>query len=98
MNQESVELFLNGQSLGSQPVKKNSHLMWKVKYVPGALEARATKGGSVVLTDKRETAGPAAKIVAIADRAQSPRMGRTWPSTCRSWMVRDGRCQRQTTK
>jgi beta-galactosidase len=69
-NQDSVELFLNGASLGSQPVKKNGHLEWKVKYAPGTLEARATKGGRVVLTEKRETAGPAAKIVAVADRPQ----------------------------
>ena len=68
-NQDSVELFLNGTSLGSQPVKKNGHLEWKVKYAPGALEARASKGGRVVLTEKRETAGPAAKIVAVADRS-----------------------------
>jgi beta-galactosidase len=68
-NQESVELFLNGTSLGSQPVKKNGHLEWKVKYAPGTIEARASKGGKVVLIDKRETAGPAAKIVAEADRA-----------------------------
>jgi beta-galactosidase len=67
-NQESVELFLNGASLGSQPVKMNGHLVWKVKYAPGVLEARASKGGKVVLTDQRETAGPAAKIVASADR------------------------------
>jgi beta-galactosidase len=69
-NQDSVELFLNGASLGSQPVKKNGHLEWKVKYAPGTLEARASKGGRVVLTEKRETAGPAAKIVAVADRPQ----------------------------
>ena len=68
-NQDSVELFLNGTSLGSQPVKKNGHLEWKVKYAPGTLEARASKGGRVVLTEKRETAGPAAKIVATADRS-----------------------------
>ena len=68
-NQDSVELFLNGTSLGSQPVKKNSHLAWKVKYAPGSLEARASKGGKVVLTEKRETAGTAAKLVAVADRA-----------------------------
>jgi beta-galactosidase len=67
-NQDSVELFLNGTSLGSQPVKKNGHLEWKVKYAPGTLEARASKGGKVVLTEKRETAGSAAKIVAVADR------------------------------
>jgi beta-galactosidase len=67
-NQESVELFLNGASLGSQPVQKNGHLVWKVKYAPGVIEARASKGGIVVLTDKRETAGPAVKVLATADR------------------------------
>jgi beta-galactosidase len=69
-NQENVELFLNGTSLGAQPVKKNGHLEWKVKYAPGVLEARASKGGRVVLTEKRETAGAAAKIVATADRTR----------------------------
>jgi beta-galactosidase len=69
-NQESVELFLNGKSQGSQPVKKNGHLVWKVKYAPGVIEARASKGGKVVLIDKRETAGAAAKIVAVADRTK----------------------------
>ena len=68
-NQDSVELFLNGTSVGSQPVKKNGHLEWKVTYAPGTLEARASKGSRVVLTEKRETAGPAAKIVAVADRS-----------------------------
>jgi len=34
-NQSSVELFLNGASLGSQDVKQNGHLVWKVKYAPG---------------------------------------------------------------
>jgi beta-galactosidase len=69
-NQESVELLLNGTSLGSQPVKKKGHLVWKVKYAPGTIEARASKGGKVVLTERRETAGPAAKLVAVADRVR----------------------------
>jgi beta-galactosidase len=69
-NQDSVELFLNGASLGQQNVKKNGHLVWKVKYAPGAIEARASKGGKVVLTERRETTGPAAKIVATADRGK----------------------------
>ncbi len=69
-NLDSVELFLNGASLSSQPVVKNGHLVWKVKYAPGTIEARASKRGRVVLTDRRETAGPAAKIVAVADRTQ----------------------------
>jgi beta-galactosidase len=69
-NQESVELFLDGTSLGSQPVKKNGHLVWKVKYTPGTLLAQAGNGGKVVLTDKRETAGPAIKVLATADRTK----------------------------
>jgi beta-galactosidase len=68
-NLDSVELFLNGTSLGSQAVKKNGHLVWKVKYAPGTIEARASKGGSVRLIEKRETAGPAAKLLAQADRS-----------------------------
>ena len=38
-NLDSVELFLNGASLGSRKVSRNSHLEWNVKYVPGVLEA-----------------------------------------------------------
>jgi beta-galactosidase len=75
-NQDNVELFLNGTSLGSQPVKKNSHLVWKVKYAPGVLEARASRGGQVVLTQKRETTGAAAKITANADRTRIAADGR----------------------
>lgn len=67
-NQDSVELFLNGTSQGMLPVTKNGHLMWKVKYAPGVIEARAWKHGSVVRLVKRETAGLAAKILAKADR------------------------------
>lgn len=69
-NQDSVELFLNGVSLGSQPVRKNGHLVWKVKYAPGTIEARASKGARVVLAEKCETSGPAKKIVAVADRTK----------------------------
>jgi len=68
-NLESVELFLNGQSLGAQPVKPLHHLEWKVKYAPGVLEARGSKGGKVVVTSQRETTGQPAKIVLTADRS-----------------------------
>ena len=67
-NLERVELFLNGTSLGAHDVQKDSHLMWKVPYAAGTLEARGSKGGQVVLTAKQETAGAAAKIVLAADR------------------------------
>jgi beta-galactosidase len=67
-NCESVELFVNGTSAGSQTVKKNGHLEWKVKYAPGAIEARGSSGGKVVLTERRETAGTAARLVIEASK------------------------------
>jgi beta-galactosidase len=67
-NLDSVELFLNGASLGSQKVERNTHLAWKVKYAPGAIEARGTKNGKIVLTEKRETTGAPAKLVLHPDR------------------------------
>jgi beta-galactosidase len=67
-NLDKVELFLNGTSLGAQEVKKNLHPAWTVKYAPGTLEARGYKGDKVVMTAKRETTGPAVKLVMRADR------------------------------
>ena len=67
-NLDRVELFLNGQSQGARDVVRNTHLMWKVKYAAGSLEAKGYKGGQQVLTEKRETSGAAAKIVLRADR------------------------------
>jgi len=69
-NLDRVELFLNGASLGAKDMKKDSHLAWNVKYTAGAIEARGFKDGKQVLTAKRETAGPAAKLVLTADRKE----------------------------
>ena len=69
-NLEEVELFVNGQTLGSQKVPHLGHVEWKVKYEPGSIEARASKDGKVVLTEKRDTTGPAAAIRLTADRTE----------------------------
>jgi len=69
-NLDSVELFLNGKSQGSQKVKPLTHLEWKVKYEPGAIEARGTKDGKVVLTEKRETTGGPVGIKLTTDRTE----------------------------
>jgi beta-galactosidase len=69
-NLDEVELFLNGKSLGSQKVPRLGHLEWKVKYQPGAIEARGSKDGKVVLTEKRETTGPTVSIRLTADRTE----------------------------
>ena len=49
-------------------MERDSHVEWKVKYTPGVIESRATKNGKVALTQKRETAGAAARILLRADR------------------------------
>jgi beta-galactosidase len=69
-NLDRVELLLNGTSLGTQEVKKNLHPAWVVKYAPGVLEARGYKGSKVVMTARRETTGPATKLVMHANRDQ----------------------------
>ncbi len=74
-NADSVELFLNGTSLGSKnvdpkPADANSgHLQWSVTFATGTLEAKATKGGAVVATDTVQTAGAAAAVSLTVDRA-----------------------------
>ena len=69
-NLEEVELLVNGKSLGSQKVPHLGHVEWKVKYEPGVIEARGSKGGKVVLTEKRETTGPTVAIRLTADRTE----------------------------
>ena len=69
-NLDEVELLLDGRSLGRQTMPRNSHLVWKVPYVSGRLEARGFRGGAQVLTDVRETTGPAARILLHPDRKQ----------------------------
>jgi beta-galactosidase len=69
-NLDSVELFLNGKSQGSQKVEPLTHLEWKVKYEPGVIEARGTKDGKVVLTEKRETTGDPVAIRLTTDRTE----------------------------
>jgi beta-galactosidase len=69
-NLERVELLHNGQSLGIKDVQKDQHLAWNVKYEPGTVEARGFKDGKQVMTARRETTGPAAKIVLRSDRPE----------------------------
>ncbi|RYZ98160.1 MAG: DUF4982 domain-containing protein, partial [Moraxellaceae bacterium] len=69
-NAESVELFLNGTSLGSKAVvQSQGHIEWSVPFAKGTLEARARKGGKIVVTDTLRTANAAAQIGLSADRS-----------------------------
>lgn len=56
-NGDSVELLLNGKSLGAKPVPHLGHVEWDVPYSPGKLEAVASKGGKVIARDVVETTG-----------------------------------------
>ena len=59
-NCKTVELFLNGSSLGAKTMPPNSHLEWKVKYVPGKLLARGTRNGQVFESSVETTGNPVA--------------------------------------
>jgi beta-galactosidase len=69
-NLEEVELLVNGKSAGIQSVPHLGHLEWKVKYEPGAIEARGAKDGQVILIEKRETTDESAAIRLTADRTE----------------------------
>ena len=69
-NLDSVEVFLNGKSQGSKKVEPLTHLEWKIPYEPGVLEARGTKDGKIVLSEKRETTGEPASIRLTPDRRE----------------------------
>jgi len=67
-NLDTVELFLNGASLGVRKVEPYSHVEWDVIFKPGKLEARGYKNGQLVLTALRETAGTPAQLRLSCDR------------------------------
>lgn len=68
-NCETVELFLNGSSLGERSVPSPpEHLEWRVPYRPGALRAVGKRGGREAVVDVVETTGPPARIQIEADR------------------------------
>ncbi len=71
-NCESVELFLNGKSLGEKKFSETEdlHLEWKVPYSAGALKAVAKNNGKIICTDEVQTAGAPAKILLTPDRSE----------------------------
>ena len=66
---DSVELFLNGQSLGAKEVPRFGHLDWTVKYAPGVLSAKGyDTRGNVMATDTVETTGAPKSLRLTATR------------------------------
>lgn len=71
-NCDSVELFLNGKSLGSKSIAeaKDMRLEWNVVYEPGTLLAIAKNNGKEVCCKQVKTAGKPAKIGLLPDRIE----------------------------
>ncbi len=67
-NCESVELFLNGKSLGEKNMIDEMDLVWQVPYEPGVIVAKGKKGEKIVSIKEISTSGSPAKIQLVADR------------------------------
>jgi beta-galactosidase len=68
-NSDEVELFLNGESLGTKrKIADDLHVTWRVPYEAGVIRAVSRKNGKVVLTEEVRTAEQPARIVLIPDR------------------------------
>ena len=67
-NTEEVELRLNGSVLGRKAMPRNGHLVWRVPYAPGKLEAIGFNDGRVAARAVRETTGPARSVRLTLDR------------------------------
>jgi beta-galactosidase len=67
-NCETVELSLNGQSLGLKEMPRDGHLEWRVAYQPGVLAARGFTRGQETITAQVATTGAAAKLQLTADK------------------------------
>jgi len=73
-NAETVELFLNGSSLGTKRDASDTGLphpprVWQVPFHPGILRAVA-RGGTAEISDERKTAGAAHHIALQSDAQQ----------------------------
>lgn len=68
-NADTVELFLNGKSLGKRSKTGDQlHVMWRVHFEPGTLRAVSYKDGKQVMVAEEKTAGPASRIELTPDR------------------------------
>lgn len=68
-NAPSVELFLNGKSLGKKPMPAYGHAEWQVPYQPGTLSARGyDSAGKLIANDTVETTGAPAALRLTIDR------------------------------
>jgi beta-galactosidase len=69
---EKVELFLNGESLGTKETNADNEFIavWEVPYQPGELKAVARNGETVKAEHILNSAGSPSKILLTADRTK----------------------------
>jgi beta-galactosidase len=70
-NCSSVELFLNGKSIGERENADTVfHLKWEVDFEPGELKAVGKLPGGEIMESSVQTAGAPARIEVIPDRSR----------------------------
>ena len=68
-NADEVELYLNGRSLGVKRKEGDDmHVIWRVEFEPGILQALSRKNGQIYLASTMQTAEAPARIVLLPDR------------------------------
>lgn len=69
-NADEVELFLNGESKGVRSMQPGKyHVMWRIPFEPGTLEAVSRKDGRIVARQTIRTAGEPYAIRLTPDRS-----------------------------
>jgi len=68
-NCESVEMFVNGASLGRKRLNVQGRVEWDVPYAPGTLKAVGYRFGEPVITKTIVTTGAPARIELAPDRS-----------------------------
>jgi beta-galactosidase len=74
-NCDSVQLSLNGKSLGTQPYR-GEQLVWNVPYTPGTIKVVAYKNGKIAASEQISTAGAAAKLSVSTNKKSLKSNGR----------------------
>lgn len=69
-NCKSVELFLNGKSMGTRTIEPLGHVCWDVPYEPGVLMAKGVDENGKVLTCEVATTTAPASIRLVSDRVK----------------------------
>jgi len=67
-NQDSAELFLNGDSLGKKNMGEDMQLVWLVPYQAGTLKVVANNSGKEIISKTIHTAGAPASSKITADK------------------------------